>query len=520
MRLFDTVTPDFVVTVSRLTNYLSRRLAADRKLRRLGVSGEISGLSVQANGTLYFDLKDRDALIKCVAWSEAAGGFPPLANGQAVVAIGNVGVFSKKSTYQLTVFAVELEGAGRLHAVYEALKRRLDAEGLFDPDRKRDLPAFPFHVGLVSSRTANGAGDFLTQAAQLAPHVRITLFETPVQGVSAAPEIVKAIDRASRAAVDLVVVARGGGSYEDLFVFNDERIVRALARCAHPTVSAIGHTVDTPLTDFVADRHAATPSTAAQEFLPRRADLLRSIAIAVRQLDRAAERALERVRRDLQRIEVRSPLANPERLLLERRQAVDSAATDLGGIAAGLMRTRVAAFGALKMRLEAANPSVRLSRRRERLARVSSDLARSIGVRLRAQTELLASLGLRLAARTPSARLSRGREQLVLAHFALKTAAREAQARQRRRLAAIAGRLAPAALAGNARRATRLQLVAAMLDGRDPTRILQRGYAIVSVNGGILRDAQRVAPGMLVTAQLARGTLAARVESTVGDGGE
>ncbi len=467
--------PEIIVSVSRLASYLTRKLTADAKLRRIGVSGEISGLSVQPNGTTYFDLKDRDALIKCIAWAEAAAMFPALANGQAVIAYGSIGTYAKKSTYQLSVFGVELEGAGRLHAVYEALKRRLEAEGLFAGDRKRPLPAYPFHIALVSSRAANGAGDFISQAAALAPHVRIELFETAVQGESAAGEIVAAIDRASRAPVDLVVIARGGGSYEDLFVFNNERVVRALARCVHPTVSAIGHEADAPLTDFVADRRAATPSTAAQTVLPRRADVQRSIAVCAQRLDRVLERGIEMHRRELARIETRSPLAAPERLLFGRRQAVDMTAVDLDRAIADRLRGAVRTLHAVTARLETCKPSLRLSRRRERLA---------------------------------------------LVQFGLAGAVREALARERRRLVALGGRIEPAVATAMTRRRAKLQLLDVMLDGRDPTKILQRGYAIVTADGAVLRDAASAPPGTHLSVQLARGTLGACVERERTDGGE
>jgi exodeoxyribonuclease VII large subunit len=475
MRLIGTNTPDLVVSVSRLATYITKKLTLDPRLRRIGVSGEISGLSIQPNGTAYFDLKDRDALIRCIAWSEVAASLPLLANGQAVIAIGSVSTYPKRSTYQLTVYGIELEGAGRLHAVYEALKRRLAAEGLFASERKRPLPAYPFRIALVSSRTANGAGDFLSQAAELAPQVTIELFETPVQGANAAPEIVRAIDRASRAAVDLVVIARGGGSYEDLFVFSDERVVRAVARCGHPTVSAIGHEADAPLTDFVADARAATPSTAAQTVLPRRADVLQVIAAFAQRLVRAVDRNVVGLQRELERCEFRSPLGVPERFLLPRRQAVDLTAMDLQRAVAARLRRGQAVLAAHKLRLEACNPSVRLGHRRERLA---------------------------------------------MAAYRLGAAARQSVAREGRRITAALARLGPGANAGIVRRTGKLRLVEAMLDGRDPTKILQRGYAIVTVGGLIARDADTVLPGALLSAQLARGTLTARVEARAVDGGE
>ncbi|HWT04983.1 MAG TPA: exodeoxyribonuclease VII large subunit, partial [Xanthomonadales bacterium] len=250
-----------IVAVSRLANYIAGLFARERAFARIGVRGEISNLREQANGNVYFDLKDRDALLNCVAFSEAAATFPALANGDEIVAYGSVQTYGKASRYQLRVLDVAAEGGtGALHRRYEDLKTRLTAEGLFAPERKRALPRYPFRVALVTSKQADGYKDFFTQATARAPHVEVIVVETPVQGERAAPEIVRAIARASAMDVDLLVVARGGGSFEDLFAFSDERVVRALAASRIPTVSAIGHEADAPLTDFVADHRAPTPS--------------------------------------------------------------------------------------------------------------------------------------------------------------------------------------------------------------------------------------------------------------------
>jgi exodeoxyribonuclease VII large subunit len=440
------------VPVGRLAIYLGRRIGEDPKLQWLGVRGEISGLREQPNGNVYFDLKDKDALLNCVAWSEAAAGFPPLRNGDEIVAVGAVGTFARRSTYQLNVMVIEAAGSvGKLHAQYEERKRKLEAEGLFATARKRPLPRYPFRVGLVSSRTANGAGDFLVQARALAPHVSVVLFETPVQGEGAAPEIVRAIERASRADLDLIVLARGGGSFEDLFVFSDERVVRALAAARHPTVAAIGHEADAPLVDFVADARAATPSTAAQTVLPRRADLVRAIEAQRAQATRAIRRTVARLGAELARIGTRTPLASTEKFLGARRQRLDLAANEL-------------------------------VRARERSARLRADR--------------LAALVRRLDARAPQARLATQRGRLGIA---------------RERLGGVMVRRLE-------RSGTRLRIAHASLRAADPTALLARGYALVRLGDRIVRDVAEVAPGTQVSAQLARGTLYARVESVQADG--
>jgi exodeoxyribonuclease VII large subunit len=475
VRASSTAPPYPTVPVARLASYITRRLSDDPKLKWIGVRGEVSGLTVQANGNVYFDLKDRNALINCVMWSEAAASLPGMINGDEVVAVGSIGTYEKRSRYQLVVNLVEQGGVGRLHAVYEELKKRLEAEGLFASERKRPLPKYPFTVGLVSSRTANGAGDFYAQAQSLAPHVRIELFETPVQGENAAVEIVRAIERASRAPVDLVVIARGGGSYEDLFVFSDERVVRALARCAHPTVSAIGHEADAPLTDFVADVRAATPSAAAQTILPRRAELLQKIDRSLSTLDRTLGRSVSRLASELRRIAVRSALANPARILAPRRQRIDANATELRRSFDVQLRHKTDRLRQLERKLEQLSPRAQLAARSERLSGITRSLMRS------------------------------GPQSV--------TKARELFERR-------ADRLEPALRRSVQGHAGRLRQAETILDGKDPVKILQRGYAIVMVDGQAVTDAHAVATGTQIHARLAHGTLVARVETKEPNGGK
>jgi exodeoxyribonuclease VII large subunit len=464
----DVATPYPTVPVGRLANYIARRLGDDPKLRWIGVRGEVSNLRPHTSGHVYFDIKDRDAVLNCIVWSEAATALPPLKNGDEIVAVGSIGTFARKSAYQLVVTTVEQAGIGRLHALYEQLRRRLEDEGLFASARKRPLPAFPFRVGLISARGANGAGDFLVQARAIAPHIEIVFFETPVQGMAAAPEIVRAIERASRTSLDLVVLARGGGSYEDLFVFSDERVVRTLARCAHPTVAAIGHEADAPLVDFVADHRAATPSAAAQTVLPRRADLLRRLHTDANTLERTLGRTLGRLRGELDRIEIRSPLADARRVLGPRRQRNDLASADLHRAFTGRLRTAGDRTTALARALEAASPHARLNARRERF---------------------------------------------IVARFQLERLTATSFPRERARLNTLRTMLPLVSARGLERRRVALRLADAHIRGKDPEAILQRGYAIVRVGDEVVRDAAQAPVGVTMTAQLAHGRLYARVET-------
>ncbi|MBV8423938.1 MAG: exodeoxyribonuclease VII large subunit, partial [Candidatus Eremiobacteraeota bacterium] len=267
-----------VVPVSRISVYLRNVLGNDKWLRNVGVQGEISNLSPSKNGHVYFDLKDSGALLSCVVWNDRARELPRLENGQQVVAYGEITGYPERSKYQLISYRVEHVGIGRLHELYEQLKRKLDAEGAFALERKRAIPSFPFEIALVSSKGAAGATDFLKILRERAPYVGIIFVETPVQGVGASTEIVRAINRASRLEVDCVVVARGGGSYEDLFAFNTEEVARAILRAPRPVITGIGHESDVTIADLVADRRAETPSAAAHIVAPLpRIELQRTI---------------------------------------------------------------------------------------------------------------------------------------------------------------------------------------------------------------------------------------------------
>ncbi len=442
-----------VITPSRLGRYLEKKLGDDKHLRLVGVQGEVSNLRAQPNGNLYFSLKDRDAILNCVAFSERAATFPAIDNGIDAIAYGEVKIWPKSSIYQLLVTRLELGGIGALHARYEELKIKLDRAGLFADARKRKLPAFPFRIALVGSPTGDGTNDFRTQARQRAPHVAISLVPCAVNGPQAAPDIARAIARADRLGADAIVIVRGGGSYEDLFGFSDERVVRAIAATQTPTVVAIGHERDQTLAELAADVAASTPSKAAQTVLPRRDELLARVRRAGAEAQRAFALHLERARNRLDRIERRSPVANPSRLLAGRRQMVDTLRDALTRRTEQQIARMRGRLQPLDRRLVTLSPQVRMERRRATLDRLAA------------------------------------------------------------RLAERANRLVE-------RRRAELRHADAKLNGNNPEALLQRGYAIVRIDGRVLRDPADAAPGTRISADLARGTLHARVEGEAPNGGE
>src|SRR5579875_3900905 len=381
--------PARIVAVSRLAQYLRGVLSNDRWLRNVGVRGEISNLSPQRGGNVYFDLKDPDALLGCVVWSERAAELPKLQNGQQVIAYGEITAYPKASKYQLIVYRVEPEGVGRLHELYERLKRELEAEGAFAQERKRAVPRYPFSLALVSSKDAAGAKDFLKILTARAPHVAVQFVETPVQGIAASGEIVRALNRASRFDVDCVVVVRGGGSYEDLFAFNTEEVARAILRSAVPVITAIGHETDNTIADFVADRRAETPSAAAALVSPQtRDELLQLIDARCARLQRCALGAITLGKTHLERIVGRSAVSDPARIVgLRRRQA---------GLAS------------FERRLDRADPKIRLAEREKTLAVARVRLTACARNSVSRASERLKLLLTELRGKDPEAILQRG----------------------------------------------------------------------------------------------------------------
>ncbi|MCW5570952.1 MAG: exodeoxyribonuclease VII large subunit, partial [Steroidobacteraceae bacterium] len=257
-----------VYTVSRLNREV--RLLLEQGLPGIWVEGEISNLARPSSGHWYFSLKDRDAQIRCAMFRQKNGTvkFQPK-DGMAVMARGRVSLYEPRGDFQLIVEHLEEAGLGALQREFERLRDRLKAEGLFDEDRKRPLPAVPQRIGIVTSPTGAAVRDILHVLERRFAPVPVLIYPTPVQGAAAVPGILAALDlAATRMDCDVLIVARGGGSLEDLWAFNDERVARAIRAMPMPVVTGIGHEVDFTIADFVADLRAPTPSAAAQQVVP------------------------------------------------------------------------------------------------------------------------------------------------------------------------------------------------------------------------------------------------------------
>lgn len=253
------------LTVSQLTFRIRKLLEENPELQDVWVTGEISNLSRPASGHIYFTLKDKNASLRCVMWkTDALRTRPNLQEGAAVEVHGRIAVYEPQGQYQLIANLIQAKGEGALFQEFLRLKSMLEAEGLFDPERKRAIPEHPRVIGIVTSATGAALRDMLNTIRRRQPLAKVILAPSPVQGVDAPPALVDAIQGLNQQNPDVILVARGGGSIEDLWAFNDERVVRAVAASQVPIISGVGHETDFTLCDFAADLRAPTPTAAAE----------------------------------------------------------------------------------------------------------------------------------------------------------------------------------------------------------------------------------------------------------------
>jgi exodeoxyribonuclease VII large subunit len=314
-----------VWTVGDLTRHIRNLLEGDPPLRSLWLRGEVSNLSRASSGHLYFVLKDASAALKCVMWRSSVELLPwQPEHGAQVLARGRISVYPPNGVYQLQVEELHPAGLGDLHARFEELKERLQAEGLFRPERKRPLPSFPRLLGVVTSPQAAALSDVLQALRRRYPLVRVLLAPALVQGDMAPPQIVAALRALdARDDVDAILLVRGGGSLEELWAFNDERVARALAACRHPVVSGVGHETDFTIADFIADVRASTPTAAAELAVPDQADLRRRIRLYARQVEDQVLRRLAEARQGLERQQRSLARLSPRAQVEAGRQRLD-----------------------------------------------------------------------------------------------------------------------------------------------------------------------------------------------------
>ena len=451
-------TPPKVLTVSQVAALV--RGAIEDACGALWVEGEVSGVRTYPSGHTYFTLKDAESQLNVAYFANAArtaGNVMPR-EGTKVRVYGRITAHPKKSEFQAIAQRVVLAGIGDLMMRFEELKRRLAAEGLFDPSRKRPIPVLPRRIGVVTSPAGAAIRDVLSVVGRRFPNLHIVIAPSRVQGQGAEDEIAAAIDLLNSAGgpdrpadspcppLDVLLVTRGGGSIEDLWCFNGEPVVRAIARSKIPVISAVGHEIDTTLSDLAADLRAATPSAAAELLVGRKNDFEAGLAETSRRIARAVGQGIALLRGRLDAARVNRVFAEPRHAVERAAQRIDW----LGAAMEGACRERLAA---LRRRCDAA----------------------------------AATLSTRRASQVPRIRV---------------------------RLADLQGRLRHAAALAGERAGRRLESASARLRALNPLAVLERGYSLTRLaDGAILVDAAQAVPGARLSTRLARG----EVVSYVGD---
>ncbi len=350
--------------VSDLTRYLRELLEADELLQDVWVTGEVSNFSRPASGHLYFTLKDSGAALRCVMWRSTVlrQGFIPH-DGEAIDVHGSISIYEAGGQYQLYADLFRQAGEGALYAEFLRLKALLEAEGLFAPERKRAIPARPVRIGIVTSPTGAALQDMLNTLRRRDPLVEVVLAPTPVQGDEAPPGIITALKDVTRLAhPDVIILARGGGSIEDLWAFNDERVARAIASSPVPVITGVGHETDFTIADFVSDLRAPTPTAAAELATPNQSDLRLDLAELSGRLTRSLQGYTGQLRwtfrEVLGRLERNSPLVEVQ----SGRQRVDELERRLSATIAHRLLLRRSQLTGMAHRLAALNPRAVLER--------------------------------------------------------------------------------------------------------------------------------------------------------------
>jgi len=435
-----------IYSVSRLNREV--RVLLERGFGSLWLEAEISNFTRPSSGHWYFSLKDAAAQVRCAMFRQRnmLCAFTA-SDGQKVLVRARIGLYEPRGEYQLIVDHMEDAGLGALKRQFEELSAKLEREGLFAAERKRPLPSLPGRIGIITSPTGAAVRDILHVLARRFPAAAVLVYPVPVQGAQAAVEIVAALEAAGRRAeCDVLILARGGGSLEDLWAFNDERLARAIVASPIPVITGIGHEIDFTIADFAADVRAPTPSAAAELVVPDAEEWLGAFVRLGTRLQRGMRRRLEEHRERLRWLTGRAALVSP---------------------------------------------AARLSAQAQRLDELEQCLVRAVRRRLQEHRERLRWLTGRAALVSPSTRLTQQRLRLEILDQQLSRAWRQVI---------------------NSRREKLVPLMRT-LNAVSPLATLERGYAIVSLEGGeILRNAADVKPGAIVEARLARGRVRAKIE--------
>lgn len=349
---------NYIYTVTALNEYIKDLVDADAGLAAVTVRGEVSNYKAYPSGHHYFTLKDETGALKCVMFKQSALRlrFQPQ-NGMTVVAMGRVSVYPRDGAYQLYVSAMMPDGVGDLHAAFEQLKAKLAQEGLFDPEHKKPIPAYPTKIALVTSPVGAAVRDMLRILEARWPAAQVCVLPVRVQGAEAAGEISRAIEYANAVGIaDLIITGRGGGSMEDLWCFNDEGLARTIYASTIPVISAVGHEPDVTIADYVADLRAATPSNAAELAVPDQNEVYAWLSQTQARLAQRVQRELSLGRERLRRYAQSRCLSDPMNLVTDRRQMLDHQSARLTAALKERLAVEQARFAAIGGKLDALSP--------------------------------------------------------------------------------------------------------------------------------------------------------------------
>ena len=347
-----------VLTVSELNGFIKDILENVPPLSNIMVRGELSNYKIYPSGHHYFTLKDGDSALKCVMFKGSAMKlrFRP-ENGMQAVATGRISVYPRDGVYQLYCSSLSADGVGDLYVAFEQLKEKLYREGLFDPAHKKPLPQYPRRIAIITSSAGAAVHDMIRILRSRYPLAKVLLLPVRVQGVEAPPEIVGAIRYANRHQLaDVIITGRGGGSIEDLWAFNDERVARAIFASEIPVISAVGHEPDVTIADFVADKRASTPSNAAELAVPERRDLIKHLQSAEAAMTKSVLAGLEKASARLDNVRQKRVMQDPMATIDDRRLHLDNVQQRMGLTAQRKLSGQMQRFTRLAASLDALSP--------------------------------------------------------------------------------------------------------------------------------------------------------------------
>lgn len=353
-----------ILSVSQLNTYLKAAFDRDPFLASVNLRGEISNFTNHKSGHLYFTLKDETGLIKCVMFRSSACKlvFEP-ENGMKVICHGRVSVFVRDGQYVYYVDKMEPDGIGALYLAYEQLKKKLEAEGLFDPARKKKLPKIPMRIGVITSPTGAAIRDILNILGRRFPFAEVMLYPAQVQGTPAVPELVQGVKTFNRLNnVNVIIIGRGGGSIEDLWAFNSEELARTVCASRIPVISAVGHETDFTICDFAADLRAPTPSAAAELAVPETAELKHKFDNIINRMGTLIDTDLSLKKQRVKALAERRVLNTPAYIVDDKRLEAENLSRRLEFALTDQLRRRQQCFGSLTAKLEALNPMSVISR--------------------------------------------------------------------------------------------------------------------------------------------------------------